>query len=354
MPVAPNRLNTLYDNRVEAIRKAHIDAGLARAELDLSGGIDSAVMAGLLVMALGPANVTLAHTNINSNPEQTARAQALAEGLGCRLAIGDFTPAYEMIVAEIRRSLVAAGYDDAEIEARLASNKTILGSIRSTLRAPLGRGYNRVTGGGIRHGTGNECEDRFLRFYQKGGDGEVDSNPIAMLSKGEVYQLAYWLAQRTPSAASAYRAIIEATPSPDLWGEGDGHSDEAELQSWTGAPFTYSRIDPDTGEYTYVGSIERVSRFLDLYVEDDSTTMGDLLFADNLSVGTLDSLTAKAGDSGLFEGLDKDTVISLLWASHRIERITRHKENPNCPTYGTRKDLVRAGILLNTLPVIAG
>ena len=43
-----------------------------------------------------------------------------------------------------------------------------------------------MTGNGLRHGTGNECEDRWLRFYQKGGDGEVDSNPIAMLSKGGI------------------------------------------------------------------------------------------------------------------------------------------------------------------------
>ena len=72
-----------------------------------------------------------------------------------------------------------------------------------------------TAGGGIRHGTGNECEDRFLRFYQKGGDGEVDTNPIAMLSKGEVFQLARGL--------GVPQRVLQALPSPDLWGVGEQH-----------------------------------------------------------------------------------------------------------------------------------
>lgn len=346
--------NALIDERVTALRKAHADARCTRAELDLSGGIDSAVLAGLLVLALGPENVILAHTRFSTNPEQTQRAENLARALNCRLAVGDFGPAFTVVLDEILRSLVAAGYDRAEIDARIAADPTILGSIRSTLRAPLGRAYNRLTGGGLRAGTGNEDEDRVLRFYQKGGDGEVDNNPIAFLSKGETYQLALALGRHL-NALDAFLPIIEATPSPDLWGKGDAHSDEAELLSWTGAPFTYSRIDSVTGEYNYVGTIERVNRFLDhvCTLPDGSKATGEkLLFGDNEPIDGWRHTVTLAHESGYFEGIDLDTIERLLRAARKVEAITRHKLNPNCPTYGDRASLVEEGILTDTLPTI--
>ena len=337
----------LLANRVDAIRRMHTDAGITRAELDLSGGIDSAVMAGLLVIALGPENVTLAHTIINSDTTQTERAEAIGTAIGCPVAVGDFSGIYAKLVEETILSLARAGYNGDEIADRIEADPTILGSIRSTLRAPLGRGYNRLTGGGIRHGTGNECEDRFLRFYQKGGDGEVDSNPLAMLSKGEVYQLAFALSQRFPEG-DAYLDTIKATPSPDLWGTGDGHSDEAELLSWTGAPFTYGRIDPDTGAITSIGTIERVARFLDMPYRGDlpkTFTHEIILFANEEPIWP--DLLLSAQRSGLFP--DEDGIELLLRATRRVERITRHKANPNCPTLGVRAALVAEGILTDDL-----
>ena len=177
----------LISNRVKALMDFHTETGVSRAELDLSGGIDSAVMACLLVEALRAENVTLVHTIIGTDPKATRRARDIAAALKCRLIVGDFTNIFDLVVEEMEKSMCEAGYNMDEIRNRCIADPTIAGSIRSTLRAPLGRGYNRVTGGGIRHGTGNECEDRFLRFYQKGGDGEVDTNPIAMLSKGEIF-----------------------------------------------------------------------------------------------------------------------------------------------------------------------
>lgn len=352
----------LIDNRVAAIRKAHEEAGIARAELDLSGGIDSAVMAGLLVLALGPENVTLAHTRMSTAGPQTKRAKNLATCLGCRLADGEFTGAFNVIVEEALNSLENAGYDRAEIDARVAADPTILGSIRSTLRAPLGRAYNRLTGGGIRHGTGNECEDRWLRFYQKGGDGEVDSNPIAMLSKGEVYQLAFALGRRIDKendrdavAETAFRTIIEAVPSPDLWGTGDGHSDEDEIGDYLDFDAKalgltwYSYIDLETGEYTKVGLIERVSRFLDtlMVFEHGDRTSGDVLFGETV---VWERLLTHGRSTVCMDRLSPLRQDQLFRAVRKAEAATRHKMNPNCPSYGTREELVEAGILTNDLP----
>jgi NH3-dependent NAD+ synthetase len=349
--------DALLDDRIAAIRAEHARTGITRAELDVSGGIDSAVMACLLVLALGPRNVTLLHSRMSSNSEQTKRALNLGIALDCLVANGDFGAIFEATVKELRRCLVEAGHDIAEIDARCAADPTILGSIRSTLRAPLGRGANRLTGGGLRYGTGNECEDRFLRFYQKGGDGEVDNNPLAMLSKGEVYQLAYCLTFRIPRAADVLLATINAVPSPDLWGTGDGHSDEAELLSWTGAPFTYGRINPATGEITSIGSIERVSRFLDMVVTNRADydrpfdhTVGEQLFDDDLVDPNWNMIGQLALTTDWFSGFDRDAIVVLLKAAKWVERITRHKFNPNCPSYGDRASLVEAGILTNTFP----
>lgn len=320
----------LIADRVRAIQAFHARVGTQRAELDLSGGVDSAVMLGLLSRALGAENITTVYSSVHSSTDSRDRARAAAEAFGVTLVEVDLTAIFDDLIAAMRASLIAAGHDGETLDARAAADPTIIGSIRSCIRAPIGRGYNRMTGGGIRHGTGNECEDRWLRFYQKGGDGEVDTNPIAMLSKGEVFQLA--------KAIGVPRSIVDALPSPDLHGTGEAHNDEDELLAISGVAWTYSRIDWDSGEYTRVGTIEMLSRLLDRHEE---------LFAADLDDATLDSIAA-AG-AALF-GRPAAEVRPFLTSARRIEAATRHKANPNCPTLGERRALVAAGILSDALP----
>lgn len=355
----------LLANRIQAVRDYHAKTGIPRAELSLSGGIDSAVMAGILVLALGAENVTLDHLGINTNPEQTARAQRLAAAIGCRLAVGDFDLEYLCIINSIKLSLKTAGYSLDEIEARIAADPTIQGSIRSTLRCTLGRAYNRLTGGGLHHGTGNECEDRIFRYYQKDGDGGVDSNPIAMLSKTEVYQLAFELGltfegRNGPhNAVDAYAEHIGCVPSADLHGNGDGHTDEDELFKQYGVALTYGKVDGKTGKVLRIGTIERVARFLDEQIPDPNggqqcggpTWQEARLFSEGLSQDDMRILVDRAFTSLAFGGsnLTPDQILSLLRASRKAERQTRHKLNPNIPTYGTRAGLIEAGILTDDL-----
>jgi len=344
MPVL--NVNALIDQRVEAIRQYHQAAGIERAELDLSGGIDSAVMAGLLTLALGADKLTMVYSSINSGSETQERAEKLAAALGARLIVHDLTPTYEAMIADMVNNLDAAGFDRQAIEDRIKSDNTILGSIRSCIRAPLGRGYLRMTGNGLRHGTGNECEDRWLRFFQKGGDGEVDSNPVAMLSKGEVYQLAVGLGHRL-GAPGAYRSIIDAAPTPELWGTAISHTDEDEIGTYLGLADSghtfYSYVNAEDGCYRTVGLIERVARFAD-------TAAGEELFADTLDEQGMNALIARAREAPAFAVVAPDTVATMLHAARRTERVTRHKENPNCPSLGQRAELLRLNILTDTLP----
>ncbi len=344
MPVVD--ADALIDERVEAIRVYHKQTGIPRAELDLSGGIDSAVMAGLLVLALGAEQLTVVYSSINSGTDTQNRAKSLADALGIRLVIHDLTATYETMIADMRRNLSAAGFDNAQIEERIAKDNTILGSIRSCIRAPLGRGYLRMTGNGLRHGTGNECEDRWLRFYQKGGDGEVDSNPISMLSKGEVFQLARALGIRL-KAKAAYRSIITAPPTPELWGAAVSHTDEDEIAAYLGMAGCghsfYSYVNAETGVYESIGLIERVARFND-------QPEGVQLFDDDVGATELETLLCQAEIASAFQGVDPQTTRKILTKARHTERISRHKFNPNCPTLGDRAALLDRQILTDTLP----
>jgi NAD+ synthetase len=328
MPVLDPK--ALVEQRVSALRCFHQHVGCDRAELDLSGGVDSAVMLGLLARALGPDKITTVYSSIHSSIGSRDRAREVARAFGVPLVELDLSKIFDELVADMRAAMITAGHDAAVLDARVREDPTILGSIRSCIRAPIGRGFNRLAGGGIRHGTGNECEDRWVRFYQKGGDGEVDTNPVAMLAKGEVYQLA--------RALEVPRSVIDATPSPDLHGVGDAHNDEAELRALSGVDWTYSRIDWDTGEYTRVGTIEILSRFLDQHPE---------LLRDDLPTPELVALAQAAAPR--FDR-SPDETLTFLASARRLERMTRHKANPNCPALGTRAELTASGILTDTLP----
>ena len=166
----------------------------------------------------------------------------------------------------------------------------------------------------------------------------MDTNPIAMLSKVEVYQLAFELGRRM-DAMDGYRPIIEALPTPDLWNAGDTHNDEDELLVWTGVPFTYGRLDAETGRIRSFGTIEMVSRFID--------ASAPRLFDDSLRDDELDAMVALAEErrESAFPGVGDQVVGPLVRAARRIERCTRHKMNPNIPALGDRADLLAEGIL---------
>jgi NH3-dependent NAD+ synthetase len=344
MPVT--NVDALINDRVAAIRAFHEEIGAKRASLDLSGGIDSAVMAGLLVLALGPDSLTLVYSSINSGSTTLQRASALAVALKVPLIHHDLTNTFNKLIEDMVTNLSSVGYDRAELEKRFQDEPTIIGSIRSCIRAPLGRGYLRMTGNGVRHGTGNECEDRWLRFYQKGGDGEVDTNPINMLSKGEVYQLAHGLGLKL-DAETAYTEIINAAPTPELWGAAVAHTDEHEIKNFLNVDpkkhTFYSYIDAQSGSYRAIGLIERVARFSD-------TIAGSELFTTAAS-NTLEDIIAAAVGSDEFRGVESELTQQILKAAQWAERATRHKANPNIPGLGQRDDLLRRGILTNDLPI---
>lgn len=352
MPV----LNTkgLIEARIKAIQDYHrkADGTYMRAEIDVSGGIDSAVMLMLLSKAIGPENITAVYQGINSSRASLDRAREVAKAAGVKLIECDWSGVIVAIKNDMLDAMGVAGYDRKTILSLMDKDPTIMGSLRSTFRAPMGRFANRLAGNGIRHGTGNNDEDYWLRFFQKGGDGEVDINSLALFSKGEVFQMA--LALGVP------HSILTARPSPDLWGDNEkagGQRDETEIKAYLGLSdvpmLVYSYIDLDTGEYNNVGLIERVSRFVDWQCDLIGAGHDPTLFDDRFDMNRdLNQIRTDILASRCFHGMDIVTVGLLLGAAKKVERETRHKENLALPTLGTRKELVDAGFLTNEFPKI--
>ena len=277
-------------------------AGTNKVEIDISGGVDSAVVAALACKAFGPENVIGVFSAIDSSVESHRLSKLVAEKFGFHFVCLHLTGAYNVIVDAIKQEfdrLNLSWPDEKE-------NPTVFGSFRSCLRAPVGRFINRLFGGGIRQGTGNRDEDELLRFYQKGGDGEVDCNWIGSLFKGEVWELAEHL--------EVPWEVISAKPTPDLWGGNNVHSDEDELKEITGVDLTYSYPGED------MGTIEWVIR------ENDK--------------------------NGIITGRNRDYHIGsnyteeqwkIIEAVRKMERVTRHKVE--LPPSINRKYLIDIGVV---------
>jgi len=346
MPVV--KLEELYSTLLNRVSNYHRSTGKARASVGVSGGVDSAVMLGLAVGALGADKVTAIHSRINTNQHATRRANEVAEVFGVKLINVKLDDLFIQLAFACHGSVAAAGFDQHAVYQRIKRDPTVTGSLRSTLRAPTLRYINRLTGDGIIHGTGTECEDRWLRFYQKGGDGDVDTAPLSHLSKGEIYQLA--------RVMEIPHSVLTAIPSPDLWGEGETHYDEDELESLYDISYDYSQVDPETGEYVHVGLIERISRFFDEEFKEGVDTVGwgdDMLWEEPESQ-EYELAMSQAVSSRAFSGsgLGRLEVRSTLESARAIERATKHKD-AHLPALGNREDLILRGVLTNHLPILA-
>jgi NAD+ synthetase len=296
----------LIEMVIERMRNQAREAKVTKAEVDISGGVDSATVAALAVRAFGAKNVIGVYSSVESTGESRRLARRAAETFGFPLVELDLSEVYQQIVEQVQAEFSRLGLPFPD--AQEPKNRTAFGGLRSCLRAPVGRFINRVFGGGIRQGTGNRDEDELIRFYQKGGDGEVDCNWIAALYKSEIWELAAHL--------GVPQEIIDATPTPDLWGQQTApHSDEGELEELTGVALTYTRPGQP------MGTIEWASR--------ENERNGCI---------TGDGASRSPAELG-YEPQQGRVIEAMRW----LERITRHKAEP--PPHLPRAELLRAGVV---------
>lgn len=192
----------------EFIRGVLAAAGRARLVLGLSGGIDSAVAAGLAARAIGPRNVTgLLMPYASSSPASVRDAVDTAGRLGIPTETVPITPMADAF-------LVAVGESDRVRRGNvMARCRMILLYDRSA------RDHALVLG------TGNRTE-ALLGYTTHYGDDACGLNPIGQLYKTEIRLLARMLALP--------EALLAKAPSADLW---EGQADEDELG------FSYAEVD---------------------------------------------------------------------------------------------------------------
>jgi NAD+ synthase len=197
------------------IRDQIYKAGMKKAVLGLSGGIDSALSAYLSAEALGAENVLAVRMPYETSSEDSLiHAEEVIEDLGLASITVPITPMAQPL---IDRFPDMSNLRKGNIMAR--TRMIVL--------------YDQsVAWGGLVMGTSNKTE--FLLGYSTiYGDSGVALHPIADLYKYQVRQIA--------RAVGVPAALIDKPPSADLW---EGQTDEGELG------FTYN--DADTVLYLLV------------------------------------------------------------------------------------------------------
>ena len=223
-------------------------AGARGIAVGLSGGIDSAVVAGLAAQATRGSVIGVIMP-CHSDPVDQAHATLTAERFGVPAVVVDLAPAYDLLVRDYRGALDAlpgtfhvAPASEVDPKARMP-----LANVKPRLRMAtlyfVANSLNYLVAG-----TGNRSE-LTIGYFTKYGDGGVDMLPIGRLLKSEVRAVAREL--------DVPQAIIDKPPTAGLWA---GQTDEGEMG------FTYVDLEayltkgPDAVPSALAQTIQRLQR----------------------------------------------------------------------------------------------
>lgn len=199
----------LYANKIAAWIKVRIESTNRKGVvLGMSGGIDCCVVARLCQLANVDIHlVMMPYGTDMTNSKSHAHAMELIDKFSFSYQIYDIQAAVDALTITDEKLI-----RNANEATRNLSNINIRPRVRMTYLYQLAQLSSRFVAG-----TGNMAE-RTVGYFTKWGDGACDFNPLAMLTKQEVYTLARYLG--VPDS------IITKKPSAGLW---DGQTDEDEL-----------------------------------------------------------------------------------------------------------------------------
>ena len=192
--------------------------GLKACVIAISGGIDSAVVLGIVKKASEQTNSPikkimpmllpiLKSTGVTNQNEATNRGKELCEKLDLKPYIIDLTSVNNEIRKSLEPVIEIKGEDWAIGQLGPYSRTPVLYYTTSLL--------NQEGFGAIICGTTNKDEGAYLGYVGKASDGMVDVQVISDIHKSEVYQVAREL--------GIPESIIEAIPSGDMY---DSRTDE--------------------------------------------------------------------------------------------------------------------------------
>lgn len=193
------------------------EAGAQGAVVGLSGGVDSAVVAGLCARAFGERTLGVI-LPCHSQPQDVEDALAVARTFRIPYKVIPLEEVYDLLVRHL----------DPEIQIR--PGDLALANIKPRLRM-IALYYYANRRNYLVVGTGNRSE-LAVGYFTKYGDGGVDLLPLGNLVKRQVYELAAYL--------GVPERILKKPPSAGLWA---GQTDEGEMG------LTYAELD----EYLLTG-----------------------------------------------------------------------------------------------------
>ncbi len=204
------RLNTQFVRKllVDFIRDEILNAGMERAVIGLSGGVDSTVVAYLSVEALGKENVlNVLLPYKTSSPDSIEDARLIIKKLGTRSELVDITPMVD-------------SYQEKSSHFTNVRRGNVMARARMIVLYDVSARENALV-----VGTSNKTES-LLGYGTIYGDMACGINPLGDLYKTQVWQLA--------EAIGVPDHIVRKKPSADLW---IGQTDEGELG------FSYAEVD---------------------------------------------------------------------------------------------------------------
>lgn len=171
------------NNVIEFIRNYYKENNLEGAILGISGGKDSAVVAALMVKALGPKNVIGVTLPCHSKEEDKIDAKMISDYYGFELINFDLTSIFDTFKEELTNlgefDLNQTKNSDINLKPRLRmATLYYLAALYSNLK---GKTY-------LVAGTSNKCE-LFVGYFTKGGDSVHDIAPIADFTVDEVIKI---------------------------------------------------------------------------------------------------------------------------------------------------------------------
>lgn len=209
-------LTARIDQAVNWIREKVTEANAKGVVVGISGGVDSAVVAGLCARAF-PDNCVGVIMPSHSNPEDVEDALWIAEGFEIRTLEVNLSGAHTQVMGQVKRGLESMGYD-------LVAEKMSQGNLKARLRMStlyaVANALNYLV-----IGTDNAAES-YTGYFTKYGDGGVDILPISSLTKTEVRAWARIL--------GLPMRIAGRVPTAGLW---PGQTDESEMG------ITYEQLD---------------------------------------------------------------------------------------------------------------
>lgn len=206
------------EEKTELLNKYMNKSKLNACVIAISGGIDSAVVLGIVNEAAKKQNSPIkkiipmllpimGSTGVTNQSEATSRGKELCKKLNLKPYIIDLTSVNNEIRNALEPVVEIRGEDWAIGQLGPYSRTPILYYTTSLL--------NQAGYGAIVCGTTNRDEGTYLGYIGKASDGMVDLQIISDIHKSEVYQIAKEL--------EIPQSIINAVPSGDMY---DSRSDE--------------------------------------------------------------------------------------------------------------------------------